>query len=386
MPHERAEVPVRPLTAGPAHHWFGYYDKFPWDAAGRHVLSLETEFMDRPPGPDDAAVIGTVDTAEGNRWTPLAETHAWNWQQGTMLQWLPSAPDREILYNVREGDRFGSVVQDVGTGETRALPRPVYAVSRDGRSAVSVNFSRIHVCRPGYGYAGPPDPWHDDPAPEEDGIWWMDLESGECRQIVSIAQVAALDPQPTMEGAKHYFNHLQFNTDDSRVEFLHRWRRQDAWQTRMFTVGPDGSDLYCVAHDEMVSHFDWRDEHRILAWARQHDLGDHYYLFTDRTGERETVGEDVLTSDGHCSYSPNREWILTDTYPQQGHKRTLIVYRPADNLRVDIGSFYSPPQLQGEIRCDLHPRWNRDGTRVCFDSMHEGSRQVYEADVSGVVA
>jgi len=377
---------VRRITAGPNHHSFGYYDKCPWDATGRYVLALEMGFMDRPPAADDVATVGMVDLRERNRWLPLAETCAWNWQQGTMLQWLPTAPDRLVIYNSREGDRFVCVITEVRTGETTTLPRPIYAVSRDGRSAVSVNFSRIHTCRPGYGYAGIPDPWERQLAPEEDGIYWMDLESGENRLIVSIAQIAAFSPQPSMKGAKHYFNHLQFNTDDSRFLFLHRWITPDERRfTRLFTANPDGSDIYCVADHEMVSHFDWRDGRHILAWARQHGQGDFYYLFTDRSDEKEIVGRDVLTQDGHCSYSPDRKWILTDTYPDAASMRSLILYRPSDGLRVDIGSFYSIPEIKDDFRCDLHPRWNRDGTELCFDSVHERQRQLYAIDVSEIV-
>ena len=237
------ERTVQRLTHGPRHHFFGYYDKCPWDATGRYVLALETGFSDRPPGPEDNAAVGMVDPAESGRWIPLAETVAWNWQQGAMLQWLPADAERLIIYNARQGHRFVSVVRDVQSGATRTLPRLVYAVSRDGRSALTLNFSRLHHCRPGYGYAGLPDPGLDHPAPEEDGIWWMDLETGQSRQIVSLGTVAALDPLPSMGGAKHWFNHLQFNTDDSRFVFLHRWRGTDIFRTRMFTARPDGSEM-----------------------------------------------------------------------------------------------------------------------------------------------
>jgi len=97
------------------------------------------------------------------------------------------------------------------------------------------------------------------------------------------------------------------------------------------------------------------------------------------------VGEGVLTSDGHCSYSPDGRWILTDTYPDRERLRTLILYRPSDGSRVDIGRFFSPRELDGEIRCDLHPRWSRDGQKICFDSVHEGHRQIYVVDVSEIV-
>jgi hypothetical protein len=52
---------------------------------------------------------------------------------------------------------------------------------------------------------------------------------------------------------------------------------------------------------------------------------------------------------------------------------------------VDIGRFFAPRELYEEIRCDLHPRWSRDGTQVCIDSAHEGSRQMHVLDVAEIV-
>jgi len=374
------------VTNPPSHHFFGYYDKFPWDSSGRYMLGLETTFIDRPPTPDDCAVIGLIDTTNDNHWEPIAETHAWNWQQGTMLQWLATEPDRKIIHNSRDGDRFVSVIRDIHTGESKTLPFPIYAVSRDGKSAVSLNFARVHQTRPGYGYVGLPDPFEDELCPEKDGIYWVDLTTGEYRLIISLAQIVSIRHDESMDDAKHWFNHLLFNHDDTRFIFLHRWTRAGGGRfTRMFTANPDGSDIHCVSDHQMVSHFDWRNSKQILAWARRHHTGDRYFLFTDQTDEMEIVGEGILTSDGHCSYSPDGRWILTDTYPGKEKKRTLLLYRPEDKYRVGIGGFYSPPEITGEIRCDLHPRWSRDGNKVCFDSVHEGHRQMYVVDVSDIV-
>jgi hypothetical protein len=86
--------------------------------------------------------------------------------------------------------------------------------------------------------------------------------------------------------------------------------------------------------------------------------------------------------DGHCSYSPDeaRRWIANDTYPDAEQRRTLYVFDTQTGRRTDLGRFYSPPELTQDFRVDLHPRWSRDGRQLCFDSAHEGSRQLYVAD------
>jgi hypothetical protein len=374
------------VTTGPEHHFFGYYEKSPWDPTGRYMLGMAVPFIDREPLPDDEITVGLIDTRRANAWRPLARTRAWNWQQGCMLQWLPGAADHQIVYNARRGARFLGVVLDVQNGAERTLSRPVYTLSPRGDVAMSLNFSRIARTRPGYGYAGVPDPGRGALAPEDDGVWGVDLATGEGRLVVSIAQVAALRPEPDMCGAEHWFNHAQFNTDGSRFAFLHRWRRPEppGWRTRLFTAKPDGSDLRLLAEEGMVSHYDWRDPSHILAWARAEGL-DRYWLLTDGSYERCVLGEGVLTCDGHCSYSLDRRWVLTDTYPDAEQKRTLILFRPEDGRRVDIGRFYAPPELFEPIRCDLHPRWNRDGKLVCIDSAHESTRQMYVLDVADIV-
>lgn len=390
MPIEHRPCPVRAVTCGPHAHFFGYYDKPPWDAAGRYMLALEARAVDRMPLPGETATVGLVDLRDGNRFEPLAQTTAWNWQQGCMLQWLPPACDRQIIYNDAVDGQHVAVILDIHTGARRILPRPIYNLTRDGRHAVSKSLARLAHTRPVVGYAGVVDPHADELAPAGDGIWAMDLQTGQSRLIVSLAQVAAFRPVESMAGVKHRFEHLVAAPDGRRLFFMHRWpmqttARRNYWD-RLFTVGLDGSDMHLLADDGMVSHFDWRDGRHILAWARHKDRGDHFYLFEDRTPNVQIVGEDVLTSDGHCSYSPDRRWILGDSYPDADLHKSLWVYEIAANRRIDIGRFATPPALRhGDIRCDLHPRWNRDGTQVCTDSAHEGPRQMYVVDISAVV-
>jgi hypothetical protein len=378
--------PARAVTSGPKHHFFGYYDKCPWDATGRYLLALEIGFCDRQPEAGEALTIGMVDLKDGNRFIALDTTTAWSWQQGTMLQWVGPACDREIIYNTTDGDHYAAVIRDVRSGKTRRLPLPIYAISRDGKQAVTLPFDRLNRLRPGYGYVALPERYKDDAAPAEIGISWMDLQTGQHKLIIPLASVASNKPQESFRGANHWVNHLQFNPSGTRFVFLHRWALPGkSWTTRMYTAKADGSDLRLLSDSGMVSHFDWRDDETILAWARTREKEDHFYLFNVMTGETQVVGDGVLTRDGHCNYSPDRKWILDDTYPDKERLQTLLLYRVSDGKRTDIGKFFLPPRLTGPFRCDLHPRWNRDGTQVCIDSAHEPTRQMYVIDVGEIV-
>ena len=400
--------PVRAITRGPKFHWFGYYDKWQFDPTGRYVLGMEVDFQHRSPTPDDAIRIGMVDLKDNDRWIELGESRAWNWQQGCMLQFIPGSRD-EVIWNdrVKDGlqERFVAHVLNIKTGRKRTLPAPVYALSPDGRYAIAPDFRRLNDCRPGYGYAGIADPNSGNRAPDNAGIWRMELKSGKQELIVSFAQCAAMgykersrpfhnDP----EKAKHWFNHLLFSTDGKRFLWLHRWRifdgldRQAAarggFSTRMFTASADGKDLFVVDPYGGTSHFIWRDVQHIAAWAWQPSREERFYLFKDKTDRVEPIAPEVMTVNGHNTYLPrgNNRWILNDTYPDKARLQHPYLYDTQKNARHWLGHFHSPPEYVGEWRCDLHPRCSPDGKRVVIDSTHEGNgRQMYLIDISRLV-
>ncbi|GAB4460588.1 MAG: hypothetical protein OHK0029_24840 [Armatimonadaceae bacterium] len=384
-------IAVQAVTSGDRFYFFGYYDKTPWDPSGRYLLCLQTGFMDRRPVSGDVAVVGVVDLADGNRFIPLGKTTAWNWQQGCMLQWIPGSAQDFIFNDFTPQGFVARRTHFADATQTTEYALPVYSLSPTGTMAASLNFSRLFDARPGYGYAGIPDPWADNLCPENDGLYALSLDTGEHRLILSLADARRLGAEkPGMALGKHRFNHAQWNTDGTRIAVLHRWSVNPAdhhgvgWLTRLITVSPNGSDPRIVADDDMVSHYDWRDPQTILAWANVAGQGRAYYLFgdgSDATPQR--LGGEITTVDGHCSYSPDRRWILTDTYPDADGYRTLLLFDPITEKRHDIGRFHGPRPADTEIRCDLHPRWNRDGTQICIDSLHEhGHRHVYVLDVS----
>jgi hypothetical protein len=379
--------PVRAITKGPLCHWFAYYDKLEFDPTGRYVLSNEVSFEHRSPKGDDVIKVGMVDTQDGDKWIELGESRAWNWQQGCMLQWLPGSAS-EVIWNDRQDDKFVCHILDVKTRKKRTLPAPIYAVSPDGRWAVAPDFRRLNDCRPGYGYAGLPDPNRDVLAPEDAGIWNLDLQTGQHSLLLSFADVAKF-PQPGgySDNAKHWFNHLLVAPGGARFTFLHRWRGKaegGGWKTRMFTVGADGKDLHLLNASGKVSHFVWRDASHILAYAGWGEKDWRFQVFEDLANKAEVI-EGMQLRDGHCMYLPGNQWILCDTYPDKDRNQNPYLLHLATKKAYPLGHFRLPREYAGEWRCDLHPRFSPDGTKVVIDSPHGGNgRQLYLIDIAGI--
>lgn len=383
-----AEIPIRALTAGPKFHWFGYYDKFQFDPTDRYVLGMEVDFEGRMPKVGDEIAIGIIDIEDGDRWTSIGSTTAWCWQQGCMLQWIPQSAN-EVIWNERGDGGYVSRIYNTETKQSRCLPEAIYTIAPDGKTAIGTDFRRIDHMRPGYGYTGIPDPNFDTLAPEDVGIYSIDLATGGSKQIVSIAEVASLPYRHgDLSEAKHYFNHLLFNTDGSRFIFLHRWRfGEGGFQTRMMTANADGSGLHVVDDYGKMSHFIWKDPETITAWSWQPSHKGAFYVYKDQTDVVEVIAEDKMTLNGHNTYLTDTDWILNDCYPQGDRReQTLYLYHVPTDRRIDLGSFDSPSEYTGELRCDLHPRSSRNGKLVTIDSTHGGNgRQLYLVDVSEVV-
>lgn len=386
---KRELVPSVRLSDEERHTFFGYYDNPAFSGDDRRHLVHRVPFCDRMQRAGDSAELGFIELDSG-RYTRLAETTAWNFQQGSMLQWNPAAPDDEVIYNAVRDGRYCGVVLNVRTKAVRYLARPVANVDPAGTYGLSISFGRMFDFRPGYGYADIADPFRSEPHPAEDGIFRVDLRTGEARLIVSLDAIwSFLKPLFQAEEAKLTINHITFNTNGTRFLFLARWvpARGKGHLTALLTANADGSGLRCLSPYTLQSHYHWRDDLRFVMFG-DGPRGRQLYVYEDapeQDVEPEVIDAGYFTSDGHCSYSPDRRWMLYDSYPDKNSMRHLYVYDLTRKRGVTLGSYYAPPHIAGDIRCDLHPRWNRAGTAISFDSAHEGRRHVYSMDLREVL-
>ncbi len=210
------------VTSGPKHHFFGYYGISPWNKSERSMLCLEVNQQDAMPVKGETAKIVLIDTIS-NKLHTIAETKAWNYQQGAMIHWNPLNPEDEIYFNDNIDHQIVTRKYNIQSGNEQILTRPVNGLSHNGKYALSLDFGRLGRLRGVVGYSGIEDLSANDPAPENEGIWLMNMQTGESKLIVNYRQVYDLleNRGAKLNGAHLWFNHVVFNKSDNRFFFLH---------------------------------------------------------------------------------------------------------------------------------------------------------------------
>ncbi len=376
---------IRVSPDEPHEYFFGYYDKSPEDITGRYILCLKAENTWSETAPAEPAEILLIDTekeeTDPERVKTIAVTHTWNVQQGCMVQWLGPEYDRKIIYNDCRNGRFCSVILDVFNGEERELCMPVYSVSQDGTFALTLDFARLHRLRPGYGYSNLEETTKEEKLPDTTAIWKLDLIRNTAEPVLKYTDFYAFETREEMIGAEHKVNHIMISPDGKRFMVLHRWFVSQRKYTRLVTVNIDGMEMYNLSDDDMVSHCWWKDDQTIIAFENKKGTGAGYYEMTDQTQVYRRLWPHI-SSDGHPSVSPDGRLVVTDTYPNRNRMAILKVLN--DDFNVVIARVFAPFKYDNDTRCDLHPRWSRDGKKIYFDSVFEGHRGLYAVPVDHI--
>jgi hypothetical protein len=154
----------------------------------------------------------------------------------------------------------------------------------------------------------------------------------------------------------------------------------------MSTANLDGSELReVVPFGKGVSHFEWRNNTEIIATFRTTGRQKDHVLFTDGKDDYKVVGEGILKGDGHCSVAPDGNWMVTDGSIRPTLEKSLLIYNLESKQGLELGRFKMKEEryFSSDIRCDLHPRWNRTGTQICIDALEPDTwtRQLHIANL-----
>jgi len=364
--------------------FFGYYNISPFNINGDMLFCMTNSDSIRNCG-KNLLEIYIYKFNKGYNF--LTSTNSWNWQQGCMLQWINNKDT--IIFNKfsNENNEYYSEIRNINTGKCRNIDKPIYSVSKNGDFALSLDFSRLASLRSDYGYFNKKVSENIDNI--DSAIWFIDILDNRISPILNFQDIIDFEYSDRFSDSIHWVNHIDISPDNSRFMFLHRWRSNNndktVRHTRLLTANINGKDLYCLADDEMVSHCSWKDSKHIVSFCRKKAFGDRYYLLEDKTNNFNIFKHKKLKQDGHPSFLPYSDWLLTDTYPDKSRMSEIILYNIKNNKLYIIGKFFQPLKNIGECRCDLHPRCDRTGRYISFDSCHDRKRGFYILDICNLV-
>lgn len=355
--------------------FFGYHDISPFDEGNRRVLASRVA-RGADPAQGSTMELGFFDLSAPDDFNRLTSTNTWCWQMGARLQWWDKN-ESAIFFNFADGSGCHGAVFSIDDSHiTTSFCLPLYSLSPDRRFGVSLDFARLQRLRPGYGYVNFPDSTIGECVPESGGLWLVDLDADNATLAVGYRQMAALDSRTD---AEHYFNHVVWSPDSRRFLFLHILSYPNGRRSgRAYVYDVASATVTSVETSGYVSHFAWRGNDQILMYSRNASTGTGLNLYDLGSGRVESVARNLVVRDCHPMFSPvDKDLILLDSYPRRPlMERDLFVLNMAKLTRSEVAALYSPPEFSGERRCDLHPRWNRQGNRIAIDSSHSGQRQM----------
>ena len=357
--------------------FFGYYDKTPFHSKRKIVLSHVHKHKIMPLTKPLEIDIGFFDLNDG-RFINISKTDTWCWQMGARLMWLPKN-ENLCVFNFSGKNKYKSAIINIDNCKRESvLSMPIYDLSSDGKSAVTLNFSRLHKVRPGYGYVNFEDPSKDKVSPSNDGIWLIDIKKNICKILLSLKQINQyVNPSLTKSNKIiDYVNHLRFSPDNKKLYFYYVWKYgKNNLDRKIYPLVYDfDSNKIKLITNENISHECWIDNNNLMLWSNDTMC---YNAFNVKDGKSKSFKHQFLKEDGHPTFI-GKEELLTDTYPNRMGYQSLLHFK---DKKILLGKFYVPYHLNGEVRCDLHPRISNDKSKIAIDIFSKNQRRMCIIDL-----
>ena len=408
--------------------WFGYYNYDTLSSDHSKLLCNRVSEDGVSPRSDLPIEVGFYEIQSGF-WHHIGYSDSWNWQQGSMAQWLN---DDEVIYNASKNNHHIAIIHKISTGENRCIDWPIYGITPDGTKSISLDMERAHWCR-AYHYESVVDKSKDGAVYEGDGIFEIDLLNNTRKCIVSIHDIIALDNRPYLKKAKHWLEHIMINQNGTKFCVLHRFSPINnvfLYKTRLIIVDMQTHKLDCISNWEQTqwSHFGWNDdEFCVYAYPCKTPVSEtdfvqkpnspvdvmlntssnkglkqiirksikslipnslddmirglrrHYQYYAQSNGEYRIVNRfknAIFDLDGHPSFVTGGKYVVTDTYPDKNGKQRLVIYNRYNKKYLTLAVFDA--YYKGNpASCDLHPKLSRDGKFVVVDSAHDKKHHMF---------
>ncbi len=343
------------------HTYFGYYDISPFQ--GEKLIYIEREKNSNV----CKVVLNDIhDTSKHY----ITESRAWNWQQGIRLRWYPTK-EGVISFNDYIDGKYINRILNINSGEEKRLEWPLYDIDSNGKLGITLDFERLGVKRPGYGYTCEPykegDLWND-------GISIIDIENNTLVKTITYKELS--DGIKKADDVSHfYLNHLAFSPDGSKFLFFWIDEANGYHQASLGVYDIPTGELIPLETEKKASHYVWDGNNEIICTLLDNIQYARYYRIYVKERTKKLICNESLPFDGHPSIYSNGVF-LTDTYPDTRGFQHIYLVNEKEDTKKEVISIYSIPMLNLEMRTDLHPRLSDDKKLVAFDSSHEKLRKL----------
>lgn len=443
------EKQVERLTDGPKHHLFGFHDLKISNQLGDKYLALEVETMNRPPLPCELFGVGYVKNGQfvkvgettalnypqGARQQWVAETECFTVNNRVGDVWgcdLYDAttnrlldryeatahmlsPDGKYAYGIdyarlhRLGGYGYTGLADVSSDEPAPADRGITKLNLKTKSIeLLVSVRQVAECGTDGKIAGVSHHYltHLCVSPSGKRIAFLHryffADGGQMTRLMTIG----VDGSRLRCLAQGFLSHFDWQDDEHIFIYGRANSGLDAMRNNKLLSNPVMSALLKTAKKTV----------KFVLHKKTLSAPMPFLLISDsETPVIAPIGLGILTTDGHPMTNPvNRDWCVNDTYPDAEGYRDLMLFNYETQNRVNLGRFkrlFADPDMalkeefltgmdrkvlgtvseeliaftRSGLHCDLHPRWSADGKWAVFDSIHEGTRQIYRVNVEDVV-
>ncbi|MBD5226349.1 MAG: hypothetical protein HDS68_10395 [Bacteroidales bacterium] len=367
-------------------YFFGFHDVSPLSADETKLLAMHNSFDFRMPRPEEGLEVGYFDFNNGKigEWHRLGISYAWNFHKGCRLQWLDNG---RVIFNTAVDGKLCAQIIDIPSRNEKTIPYPIDSVYVSEKEAVATSFSyeRLERCMPGYGYPYKDGGDTDKTAPDDTGLFLIDLNLGTRRKLLNLHDLAMQVCGCVEDEYLHFVTHTEFSPDGRYISFLYRRipKEGDYMKRRsvMCVYDRHTEKLIVLPTQESGSHYVWNSRNKLVASVNLDGKNCHALFSPEDLSLVQPVDAEHLNSDGHQSFV-NDDCFITDTYPDKYRMANIyLVDIDGNNSRL-MAKVYSPKKFQTKdfhchIACDLHPRVIGNGKWVCFDSPRTGKRGLY---------
>ena len=386
--------PVIIATPPGEHYMATFFDVNPLSPDGNQLCVTKVPFIHRIPVPDDLASVCVIDLNASTCKT-IYKTVGWGAQLGANVQWV--ANNVVACNDFIKGVSRGIVINTVSL-DSKVLDGCVYGLDPAKSFSYSGNLEFINAIIPGYGV---PDPIirkkrQKIKISSEEGIWKTDLESGKSTLLVSIKDIVSKLPmQESLEGGTYYVFNTKVSADGCKlfsVLFSRNIPFRAGWAVQLVTMDIDGTNIKLAMPDNLWSkgghHPNWcESDGQLIMNLKLNGREMEFVKFDSSGGNLRAIGGGSKGS-GHPSISPNGRYLLTDAYISDGFtdQSGLVPIRLIDlenNKEIEVCRIYTN-KMDGPRRVDPHPVWIDGGSRIAFNAVINGFRQVLIADLSGL--